>query len=70
MAGFTVTQLEAIEAAIGSGELTVEYDGKKVTYRSMADLKAARDLIKAELEASGAIASGTPPRSYTAFSRE
>ena len=49
MAGFTVTQLEAIETAIASGELTVNYEGKSVTYRSMQDLIAARDLIRGEL---------------------
>lgn len=70
MAGFTITQLEAIEAAIASGELTVEYDGKRVTYRSMADLRNARDLIRGELIAAGTIVDATPPRSYAAHSRD
>lgn len=70
MAGFTVTQLEAIESAIASGELTVKYDGKEVTYRSMADLRAARDLIRGELVASGAVTDTTPRRSYAAHSRD
>lgn len=70
MAGFTITQLEAIEAALASGELTVEYDGKKVTYRSTTDLRAARDLIRGELVAAGTITDTTPRRSYAAHSRD
>lgn len=69
MAGFTVTQLEAIETAIASGELTVNYEGKSVTYRSMQDLIAARDLIRGELVASGALTDSTPRRSYAVHSR-
>lgn len=69
MAGFTVAQLEAIETAIASGELTVEFDGKRVTYRDMADLMKARDTIKGELEAAGLIAT-TPRRSYAAHSKD
>lgn len=70
MAGFTLTQLEAIEAAIASGELTVEYDGKRVTYRDMAELLKARDLIRAELIEAGTINETTPRRSYAAHSRD
>lgn len=69
MAGFTVTQLEAIETSIASGELTVKYDGKEVTYRSMDDLIKARDVIKGELVADGAI-TGTSRRSYAVHSRD
>jgi hypothetical protein len=65
MTGFTTTQLEAIEAAIASGELTVEFDGKRVTYRSMEELLAARDLMRSELGADS-----TPRRSYAAHSRD
>lgn len=36
-------QIAAIDAALASGELTVESDGDRVTYRSIADLKAARE---------------------------
>lgn len=52
---FTTTQLDALEAAIGTGELVVEYDGKKVQYRNMADLIRARDLVRSELVAAGAL---------------
>lgn len=70
MAGFSITQLEAIESAIASGELTVKFDGKEVTYRNMKDLLAARDLIRGELIAAGTIVDSTPRRSYAAHSRD
>lgn len=65
---YTVAQLQAIEEAIASGELTVEYEGKKVTYRSMAELMQASALIRGELEASGLLPSA-PRRSYVAHSK-
>lgn len=70
MPGFTTTQLTAIETAIASGELTVEYDGKRVSYRSMADLMKARDTIKGELEAAGTMTAAFPRRSYASFTRD
>lgn len=59
---FSTAQLDAIESAIASGELVIEYEGKKVQYRSMADLLRARDLVRAELIASGVLAQPTVPR--------
>ncbi len=67
---YTTTQLEAIEAAIGTGELTVEYDGKRVTYRSMTELMQARELIKAELINSGQLPAESARISYASFSRD
>lgn len=55
MTGFTTANLEAIEAAIASGELVVQQDGKRIQYRSMDELRAARQLMRAELQASGAL---------------
>lgn len=71
--GYTVDQLTAVEAAIATGELTVEFTGpggtQKITYRSMADLMQARDLIRAELVASGAMT--VPARvSYASFTKD
>jgi hypothetical protein len=66
---FTAAQLAAIEEAMASGELTVSYEGKTVTYRSMNDLKQARDMIRAELEATGVIGTATR-RSYAQFSKD
>jgi hypothetical protein len=57
MAGFTVTQLEAIEKAIASGTLRVRYDGKEVQYQDMASLMKARNLIRDELIANGLLTS-------------
>lgn len=57
MAGFTVTQLEAIEKAIASGTLKVRYDGKEIQYQDMASLMNARNLIRDELIANGLLAS-------------
>ncbi len=47
---FTQQNLDAIENAIATGTLSVEYNGKRVTYRSMSDLMRARDVIKADLD--------------------
>ncbi|QNB10818.1 phage head-tail joining protein [Paraburkholderia tropica] len=48
---FTTQDLNAVERAIASGTLTVEYNGKKVTFRQMSELLSARDTIKADLDA-------------------
>ena len=57
---FTTTDLDNINNAIASGELTVEVNGKRVTYRSMDDLLKARMMIKSDL--SGAEASTSTVR--------
>lgn len=49
---FTTSDLAAVDQAIATGELTVELNGRRVTYRSMADLERARQIIKGELSAS------------------
>ena len=61
---FTQQNLDAIEKAIATGTLSVEYNGKRVTYRSMSDLLKARDVIKAELANQTAIRA---PRSSIAI---
>lgn len=53
----TQADLDAIKAAIASGEQSVEVGGRKVVYRSVDDLRKARDDIAAEL--AGAAASST-----------
>lgn len=42
---FTDEDLEAIDRAIATGELSVEYADRRVTYRSIEELKKARDII-------------------------
>lgn len=59
---FTPAQLDAVESAIASGELLVEYEGKKVQYRSMSDLIDARNLMRGELIAAGQLAPATATR--------
>jgi hypothetical protein len=46
MSSFTQGQLDALEAMIAGGILESEYDGKRVKYRSMAELIRARDIVK------------------------
>lgn len=48
---FTQTDLDAVNAAVASGELKIEVAGRMVTYRSIDELIKARDLIQAELAA-------------------
>lgn len=48
---FTTSDLDAINAAIASGELTVKHNGREVTYRSLGDLMQAKRTIEAELNA-------------------
>jgi len=54
---WTQTHLDAIEAAIANGELTVHFGDRSVTYRSMDDLLKAHAVIKDALESQ----SGTAP---------
>ena len=46
---YTQSQLDALEAALASGTLTVEFDGKRVTYRSLDEIQRAIDVIKKAL---------------------
>ena len=48
---WTQTQLDAVEAAIASGELTVRFGDRTVTYRSMDELLKARAVIQEALDA-------------------
>lgn len=48
---WTQTQLDAVERAIASGELTVRFGDRTVTYRSMEELLQARAVIKDALAA-------------------
>lgn len=41
----TAADLEALDAAIASSELEVELEGRRVRYRSVAELKAAREHV-------------------------
>jgi hypothetical protein len=58
---WTQAQLDAIEAAIASGELTVHFGDRSVTYRSMDDLLKARAVIKDALQSEA----GTAPDRFS-----
>ncbi|AEA59767.1 phage head-tail joining protein [Burkholderia gladioli] len=64
---FTQGQLTAIEAALASGTLTVEYNGKRVTYQTVSELMRVRDLIKSDLEQQSP--SGVPRSSVGIYKR-
>ena len=67
---FTKEDIDAIDSAIASGELAVEFVDRKVTYRSMTDLKKAKahileNLSETELLNIGLSRSrGRKPRAY------
>lgn len=52
---FTQPQLDALEEAIAQGALTVKYQDKEVTYRSLSDMMKIRDLIRQKLGSSVAV---------------
>ena len=56
---FTQTDLDRLDAAIASGRLSVrDADGNSTTYRSMAELLKAREMVAREVQGdSGGIAS-------------
>lgn len=60
--------VDNLEAALASGELTVEQDGRRVTYRSVAEIKAALGYAREQLAASTAAAA--PTQSLAAYSRD
>lgn len=66
---FTASDLAAIERAIASGELVVQYADKRIEYRSVAQLRQAREMIRGELAAASSeiVRGGT---TLAVFSRE
>jgi hypothetical protein len=57
MASFSTTQLDALIEAYGNGALTVEYDGKRVTYRSLDELARAITVVAGALGVANPMAS-------------
>jgi len=62
---FTPSDLAAIERAIASGESTVSFNGRTVTYRSMADLLRAREVIRQAVNAQNARRGGLDGSSFS-----
>lgn len=50
---YTIDQLTALEAAIAEGALTVKYQDKQVTYRSLDEMFRIRKLMRDELGLNG-----------------
>ena len=46
---FTQQQLDALEESIAGGELTVQYETKRVTYRTLAEMRSLRQEMRKEL---------------------
>lgn len=64
---FTSADIDALDRAIASGELSVTMNGRQVQYRSISELIAARDKVKAELAASDATARAYPRYQQATF---
>lgn len=58
------TDLDKLDAAIAQGALTLEFNGRRITYRSMDELMAARAHVAAQLAAAAATRKGATKR-YT-----
>jgi hypothetical protein len=53
---WTTADLTAVERAIASGELSVQFADRRVQYRSIDELLKARDVIKESIAGSGGTA--------------
>lgn len=62
------TEIAALEAAASSGELTVESDGDRVTYRSTSDLLKMLDYFRNK--ASAASTASSPRATVAVFDPE
>ncbi len=61
MSGYTEDHLAALKEAAASGVKSVTYEGRTVTYHSMADLRSLIARIEAQLAAPLAIPTGYNP---------
>lgn len=62
------SDLDALETAIATGELTVEYDNKRVTFRSIAELVQAAAYVRSQIAAAASTAPVT--QSFASFSKD
>lgn len=53
----TQTDIDALNAAIATGEKAVILDGQSISYRSISDLIAARNDLQEQLNRSAAVVS-------------
>lgn len=61
----TQTDIDNIDTAIATGELEVEFNGRRVKYRSIAELKSAREHVASVIQANAG--GGQPRRSSFHF---
>jgi hypothetical protein len=66
---WTQTDLDNVEAAIASGVLTCEVNGRRVTYQTTADLLRVRSAIRVYLDgqSSGSTSQLTPRYQVASF---
>ena len=62
---YTEAQIQALKDAISQGTLKVEYSDKKVTFRSLAEMRQTLALMQNELHPGTA----RPTRRYAQFSK-
>jgi predicted Zn-dependent protease len=70
---YTVDQLTALEAALASGHLEVQYADKKIKYQDTSAMMKLATQIRAELISAGVIAKPSSARnsiSVASFSRD
>lgn len=65
----TQADLDALDAAIMGAELEVEYQGRRVRYRSVAELRAAYEHAKAQMAAQSSSSNGRAQHRF-AFSAQ
>lgn len=61
---YTQQDLANIDSCIAAGELTVEHNGRRVTYRSTSELMQQREFIKSQIDNAAASASTTRRGAY------
>ena len=59
---WTQADLDNLEAALASGVLTCDVNGRRVTYQSTADLLRARNAVQADLATKSSGSTPSSPR--------
>ncbi|PJK00838.1 hypothetical protein CO641_02385 [Lysobacteraceae bacterium NML91-0213] len=64
---FTREDLAGVEAAISSGTLSVQYEGRRVQFQSLEDLMKLRARMRAEIEVAEGLQRRRRPRFFRAY---
>lgn len=62
---YTQAQLDALQAALASGTLRVQYEDRSVVFRSLEELKQTIQIVSQSVNSSSA----SPSRSFAKFSK-